>query len=87
MHRKYGEEHGRWSRYHSYKGKNIPTVAEPEQLSANQPSVHANIRNDYYGGTLNMTQMRLWGMQRAFRGVLEGGIQADELGHLVDAAT
>ena len=37
-----------------------------------------------------LTQMRLWGMQRAFRGVLEGGIgakyTADELiGHLVDA--
>ena len=35
-----------------------------------------------------LTQMRLWGMQRAFRGVLEGGIgakyTADELiGHLV----
>lgn len=37
-----------------------------------------------------MAQMRLWGMQRALRGVLEGGISAkytaDELiGHLVDA--
>ena len=37
-----------------------------------------------------LTQMRLWGMQRAFRGVLEGGIgakyTADELiAHLVDA--
>ena len=37
-----------------------------------------------------MTQMRLWGMQRALRGVLDGGISAkytaDELiGHLVDA--
>lgn len=37
-----------------------------------------------------MAQMRLWGMQRALRGVLDGGISAkytaDELiGHLVDA--
>ena len=63
LHRKYGEERlqracGRALefRYHSYKAvKNILANGldkiEPEQLSANQPSLplHANIRgNDYY---------------------------------------
>ena len=76
-------------RYHSYKAvASWPTVWTRSRPSswANQPSMplHANIRgNDYYHSRRNadepatqekLTQMRLWGMQRAFRGVLEGGI-------------